>query len=126
MRWQFRLRTVLLVVLVLCVALAIVSLKLRQDFRRQGAFDELARLEMRTRISADAAGNHLNLASGAAALGDDDVDRLVTQLKVLRSPHDLGWSTGLEIGEIDLSATRVTPATMERLRAALPGVRIKQ
>lgn len=120
-RWQFRLRSVLLLVAVFAAALAVVSLKLRQDARFERALQSLNPLGMQHGVGS--AGLRIECRKPRFTL--DDVERLLVQLEALRQPHDLGFSPGLEIERIDLKRTSISPAALERLRQALPNAKIE-
>jgi hypothetical protein len=112
----------MLVVFLLAVVLAVVSLKLRQDARYQGAVASLDRLGMRHRVGSDG----LRLECREPRLSDESVHELIEQLQALQSPHDLGLSPGLTITLIDLNGANLSDESLARLRQALPATRIEK
>jgi hypothetical protein len=118
---QFRLRSLMIAVMLASAALAVVSFKLMQDARRRAAFDEFRSLGLQNHVGSGG----LRLVSQNSSLSDSQMERLIEQLEVIQRRYDLGLSEGSKIAAIDLSSSQVTPAAVERLRQALPGTDIQ-
>jgi hypothetical protein len=126
MRWRFSLRSVMLGLFLIAVALAVVTLKLRQDFRKQAAWSALRTLGMHESIAQEPGHRTmLVLVSRQPTLTESDVDRLLAALDVLQGRHDLGLSKGVEIERIDLTMSTLPPAALARLRERLPATEIR-
>jgi hypothetical protein len=121
-RWQFGLRSAMLVVFLLAVVLAVVSLKLRQDARLQRALSSLEQLGVMHGVN----GGGLTVECRAAQLSDQSVQELIEQLKVIGQAHDLGLSPGLAIKSLDLNGANISKRSLARLHEAFSAARIEE
>jgi hypothetical protein len=127
MRLRFGLRGLLLFILMASAVLAVVSIKLQQDYRIEHAFGELRALGFLVGTASPANDRTgLTLACQKSSLSDDNVERLLVQAESLRRSHDLGLSAGHEITELTLAGCRVSDAALARLRSGLPFAEIKR
>ena len=124
-RFRFRLRTLLLISIGLGIPVGLTGLKLRQDYHQQTALSELQRHGYTNRIRSES-GNRLFIDIIRTSQDDPlgDIHRLERSLAILVRPTDLGWSSGLEVGIIDMGGSSVAAATVERLRRRFPTAKI--
>lgn len=126
-RLQFRLRTAFVVAALLCIPLAVLSLKLRQDRDRNLALKELRSLGFRTSItSTPANGTVATFVCAKPNLSDSDLARVGMYLAILTRRHDLGLSRGLEIRSVDLSGTHVTETGVAQLTEEFPDAEVRR
>jgi hypothetical protein len=128
--WQFRLRTLVIAVLLLgCAILAIMALRLWRSANLQAAMNELRSSGMVISISGSPLSGHnmvAKLVCQSSTLSDADVERLLALVKILRRDGHSAFSPDLEVVELDLTASNIGDASVERLRHALPEVEIKR
>jgi hypothetical protein len=124
---QFRLRTAFVAAALLCIPLAVVSLKMRQDRDRSLAMNELQSLGFRTTITATPAYGHVaTFVCAKSDLADGDLARVGKYLEVLTRRHDLGLSRGLMVRSVDLSGSRVTESGVAQLQRHFPEAEIRR
>jgi hypothetical protein len=105
----------------LCVALALMSVKIRQDRQFERAWYDLASMEMSWTISSE-----VKLVSNRTAWSKGDVDQLVETIEILRKRRDLGFTDGCHISSIDFKNGQISDQSLARIRHVLPNARINK
>jgi hypothetical protein len=125
LRARWSLRMLFGLIAIAAAVLAIVAVKLGQDDDRQRAFVALHQMGLRDTISSlPGHRTTISLRCEDPTFSDEQIPKLIAQLKTLTRRHDLGISAGLEPAALDLTHSRVTPAGEQQLREAFPQAQI--
>ena len=124
-RRQFSLRSVVIASALVCVFLAVVGLKWRQDQRRTEAMIELQRMGFQPTIGSSDGRPATWLRFTKPEFAERDLDRCLLYVGALTQRHDLGAGKGLEIKLLDFTDCSVSAPVIAAFEARFPDAEVR-
>ena len=120
MKRQVRLKTLLLIIPLLCLAFALFATKWRQDAMRRAAFGGLSEVGFSCRIGGP---DGLELDYDRRwRLSEAEAARALTHLASLEQPYDLGMTPGTTVGAIRFNSVEQRPSVIAQFEERFPGL----
>jgi hypothetical protein len=124
-RGRSRLAWMLAIAIAALVALG-TGIKLQQDATRRSAQRGLRDLGFNFSIrSIRGRGSVAEFFSNSRSINDAQIDSLIAHITTLTAPYDLGFSKGLEVAAVDVSASEISRQAVVRLEQAFPNAEIR-
>jgi hypothetical protein len=124
-RRQFSLRSVAVVIALVCLFLAVAGLKWRQDERRTEAMAELQQMGFQATIGSSDGRPATWLRFTKSEFADRDLERCLLYVGALTYRHDLGASKGLEVKLLDFTDCNVSAPIIAAFQSRFPDAEVR-
>jgi hypothetical protein len=123
---RFSLRSLIIVMTLICIVVSIGALKVRQDRDKSHAMSALRHVGFQQTIGSANGRGATWLRYTRPEFANRDLELSLKSMNAIQKRHDLGISNGLEIKLVDFSNCRVSENAIAEFQAQFPDAEIRR
>jgi hypothetical protein len=123
---RFSLRSLIIVMTLICILVSIGALKVRQDGDKSHAMSALRQVGFQQTIGSANGRRATWLRYTRPEFANRDLELSLKSINTIQKRHDLGISKGLEIKLLDFSNCRVSEHAIAEFQAQFPDAEIRR